>query len=182
MTGTGRDHTAVTPDRCASTPADSGRSAGASGGAPFRWTGAPMSPAVLRRLTQAAIALTLAGLTILVTEWAYPAGHLAIRLGQPFYSRAVADASPYVTIDITIKNVGAEPVLIDREHFLLVDNTGQRYASDPSTHFLQNHFDVVTIPAGYQLHGATVFKIAPGRRAAAMLFITNTGQIVRFRL
>lgn len=136
----------------------------------------------LRRLTQVAVALTLAGTAILVTQWAYPAGHLAIRIGRPNYSRAVADFSPYVTIDITLENVGAEPIRVDREHFLLVDNTGHRYEADAATHFLQYHFDVVTIPAGRKLSGATVFKIPPGHRAVAMLFVTPTGQIVRFRL
>jgi len=136
----------------------------------------------LRRLTQVAVALTLAGLTILVTEWAYPAGSLSISLGRPYYSRAVADNTPYVTIDIALKNVGAEPVSLDREHFLLVDETGHRYASDPTTHFLRNHFDVVRIPAGTELKGATVFKIQPGRRAAWLLFVTPTGREAWLRL
>jgi len=118
---------------------------------------------------------------ILVNEWAFPAGHLSIRVGQPHYSRAEGETSMYVTIDIAIRNVGADPVRIDREHFLLVDTAGRRYASDPSTHFLRNHFDIITIPAGYSLDGATVFKITPGVRAASMVFITPTGQIVRFK-
>ncbi len=141
-----------------------------------------MKTKMLRRLTQLTVALALAGLAILVTGWAYPAGSLSIRLGHPYYSRAVADNTPYVTIDITIKNVGAEPVSLDREHFLLVDETGHRYASDPSTHFLRNHFDVIAIPAGYELRGATVFKIDPGRRAVWLLFVTPTGREAWFQL
>lgn len=141
-----------------------------------------MTGRLLRRLTQTAVALLLAGTAILVTEWAFPAGHLTIRLGQPHYSRAVADNAPFVTIDITVKNVGVEPVTLDREHFLLVDEAGHRYPSDPSTHFLRNHFDLITIPAGSELRGATVFKISPGTRAAWLLFVSPTGQIVWFRL
>jgi len=135
-----------------------------------------------RRLFQIAVGVTLAGVTILVTEWAFPAGHLAITIGHPYYSRTVGETSMYVTIDIAIKNVGADVVQIDREHFLLVDTTGRRYPSDPSTHFLANHFDLLTMPPGYRVEGATVFQIEPGHRAAAMVFVTPTGQIVRFRL
>jgi hypothetical protein len=136
----------------------------------------------VRRLGQIAVAVVLAGAVILVTEWAYPAGHLSVRLGRPYYSRAVGEAASYVTIDITLQNVGAEPVTIDREHFLLIDDTGRAWSSDPSTHFLRNHFDVLQIPAGYTIRGATVFKITPGRRAATMLFVTPTGQFVQLRL
>ncbi len=141
-----------------------------------------MTPVIIRRLTQIGIAFALAGATVLVTQWAYPAGHLVVHLGRPFYSRSVAEDVPYVTIDITLKNVGTEPIRIDRENFLLVDSTGHTYRSDPSTHFLQNHFDVVTIPAGTEIKGATVFKIAPGRHGAWLVFVTPTEQIVRFRL
>ncbi len=141
-----------------------------------------MTPTIIRRLTQIGIACLLAGATVLVTQWAYPAGHLVVHLGRPFYSRSVAEDVPYVTIDITLKNVGTEPIRIDRENFLLIDNTGHTYRSDPSTHFLQNHFDVVTIPAGTEIKGATVFKIAPGRHGAWMVFVTPTDQIVRFQL
>ncbi len=141
-----------------------------------------MTPNLVRRLTQVALALALAGVMVLVTQWAYPAGHLVVRLGPPHYSRAVADAAPFVTIDLTLRNVGAEPVRIDREHFLLVDDAGHTYRSDPATHFLRFHFDVITIPAGEEIRGATVFKIAPGRRAAEMLFVTPTEQVVRFRI
>jgi len=140
-----------------------------------------MSERWRRRLTRVAFGAALVGAVILVNGWAFPAGHLAIRVGQPHYSRAAGEPAMYVTIDISIRNVGADPVRIDREHFLLVDTAGHRYASDPSTHFLRNHFDVVTIPAGYSLEGATVFKITPGARVASMVFITPTGQIVRFR-
>jgi len=131
---------------------------------------------------QAATVLALAGLAILVTQWAYPAGHVVIDLGRPLYSRAVGETAVYVTIDLSIKNVGAEPLRIDREHFLLVDETGYRYRSDPSTHFLRNHFDLLTIPAGYSLQGATVFRIRPGHHAVWMLFVAPTGRIVPFRL
>jgi len=135
-----------------------------------------------RRLGQIAAGLALAAVTILVTEWAFPAGHLAITIGRPYYSRSVGETSMYVTIDIAIKNVGADSVQIDREHFLLVDSTGRRYQSDPSTHFLANHFDVLTMPPGYAVRGATVFQIEPGHEAAALVFVSPTGEIVRFRL
>jgi len=141
-----------------------------------------MTPKLVRRLTQVGVALALAGVMGLVTQWAYPAGHLVVRLGPPHYSRAVADAAPFVTIDVTLRNVGAEPVRVDREHFLLVDDAGHIYGSDPATHFLRNHFDVITIPAGQEIQGATVFKTAPGVRAASIRFVTPTGQVVQFRL
>ncbi len=141
-----------------------------------------MMSTALRRLTQVAAALALAGATVLVTHWAYPAGSVEIRLGRPYYSRAVGESTMFVTIDLTVTNVGAEPVQFDREHFLLIDDGGHRYRSDPSTHFLRNHFDIVTLPAGYQIQGATVFQIPPGRRAQALLFVTPTGQFVWFRL
>lgn len=137
---------------------------------------------VLRRVIQGAIALALAGLTILVTAWAYPAGHVTIQVGRPYYSRAAGEDAAFVTIDITVRNVGADPVRIDREHFLLVDETGHRYRSDPSTHLLRDHFDLLTIPAGHEIRGTTVFKISPQHRAAGMLFVTSTGQTVWFRL
>lgn len=135
-----------------------------------------------RRLTQLAAALLFGSAVVLVTQWAYPAGQLAIHLGHPEYSRVVGDADVYVTIDLELQNVGVEPVQVDREHFLLVDNTGATYRSDPSTHFLRNHFDITMILPLKKINGATVFKIAPGRTAAEMLFITTTGQIVRLRL
>jgi hypothetical protein len=136
----------------------------------------------LRRASQAAIALALAGAAILVTQWAYPAGSVAIRVGHPYYSRAVGEELMFVTIDLTAQNVGADPIRFDRDHFLLIDDQGRRYRSDPSTHFLRNHFDVVTLPAGYSVQGATVFRIAPGRRAKLLLFVTQTGRFVVFRL
>ena len=138
--------------------------------------------AIPRRLMQLAVALLLGSTVILVTQWAYPAGHLSIRLGHPEYSRVVGEAEIYVTIDIRLQNVGVDPVRIDREHFLLIDDRGHTYRSDPSTHFLRQHFDVTMIAPLRAIEGATVFKIAQGRRAAQMIFITNTGQIVRFRL
>jgi hypothetical protein len=72
-------------------------------------------------------------------------------------------------------------VTVDREHFLLVDNARHVYRSDPSTHFLRNHFDVTTIPPLNDISGTTVFRILPGRTAAALIFVTQTGQIVHFR-
>lgn len=136
----------------------------------------------LRRVTQAAIALALAGTSILVTEWAYPAGSLAIQLGHPYYSRAVGEDAVFVSIDVTLTNVGAEPVRVDSEHFLLVDDAGHRYPTDPSMHLLRNHFNWLTMPAGYELHAVFVFKSAAGHRAARMIYITPTGQFVWFRL
>jgi len=141
-----------------------------------------MTSHLVRRLSQAGIALALAGTVVLVTQWAYPAGHLVVRLGSPHYSRVVGEGAMFVTVDITIKNVGADPITIDREHFLLVDTGGHTYRSDPSTHFLRNHFDIIRIPAGETLSGATVYKIPPGRTAAFLVFVTPTGQLVRFRL
>ncbi len=141
-----------------------------------------MMPRGLRRLIQAATALALAGAVILITAWAYPAGHVLIRIGRPYYSRAVGESAAYVTLDVSIKNIGTEPVRIDRERFLLIDDRLQSYASDPATHFLRNHFDVLTLSAGYEVQGATVFKIVPGRKAAQLLFVTPTGRFVQFRL
>jgi Domain of unknown function (DUF4352) len=136
----------------------------------------------VRRVIQVAIALALAGASILVTEWAYPAGSLAIQVGRPYYSRDVGENAVFVTIDLTIKNVGAEPVRVDSEHFLLVDDAGHRYPTDPSMHLLRNHFNWLTMPAGYELHAVAVFKSAVGHRAAGMIYITPTGQFVWFRL
>ncbi len=141
-----------------------------------------MTAILVRRLTQIGIGAALAGIMVLVTQWAYPAGHLVVHLGRPLYSRAVADETPFVTIDITLANVGAEPVRVDREHFLLADTDGHVYQSDPATHFLRAHFDMITIAPGSEVKGATVFKLAPGKRAAWMLFVTPTQQVVRFRL
>jgi hypothetical protein len=135
-----------------------------------------------RRLLQLATALVLASTVVLVTQWAYPAGHLAIRLGRPEYSRVVGESDVYVTIDLRLQNVGIDPVTIDREHFMLVDNQGHTYQSDPSTHFLRNHFDVTTIAPLHEIRGTTVFRIAEGRTAGEMIFVATTGQIVHFRL
>lgn len=137
---------------------------------------------VARRLVQLATALLLGSTVVLVTQWAYPAGRLAIDLGRPEYSRVVGESDVYVTIDLGLQNVGVDPVTIDREHFLLIDDRGQTYQSDPSTHFLRNHFDVTTILPAHDIRGATVFRIAPGRAAAELIFVTPTGQIVHFRL
>jgi len=137
---------------------------------------------MMKRLLQLATALVLVSAVVLVTQWAYPAGHLAVHLGRPEYSRVVGEAEIYVTIDLRLVNVGIEPVTVDREHFLLVDSQGHTYRSDPSTHFLRNHFDVTVIPPLRDIQGATVFRIAPGRRAAELIFVTTTGQIAHFRL
>lgn len=137
---------------------------------------------IMRRLLQLATALILGSTVVLVTQWAYPAGHLAIHLGRPEYSRVVGESEIYVTIDLRLTNVGVEPVRVDREHFLLVDDRQQTYRSDPSTHFLRNHFDVTEIPPLHEIQGATVFRIAPGRRAAELIFVTTTGQIAHLRL
>jgi uncharacterized protein DUF4352 len=137
---------------------------------------------MMKRLLQLATALILGSTVVLVTQWAYPAGHLAIHLGRPEYSRVVGEADIYVTIDLRLTNVGVEPVTVDREHFLLVDDRQHSYQSDPSTHFLRNHFDVTTILPLHEIQGATVFRIAPGRTAAELIFVTTTGQIAHFRL
>ncbi|HEV2356017.1 MAG TPA: DUF4352 domain-containing protein [bacterium] len=137
---------------------------------------------ITRRAFQLATALVLASTVVLVTQWAYPAGHLAIHLGRPEYSRVVGESDVYVMIDLRVQNVGVDPVSVDREHFLLVDTAGQMYQSDPSTHFLRNHFDVTTILPLHDIRGATVFRIGPGRTAGQLIFVTTTGQIVRFRL
>lgn len=135
-----------------------------------------------RRLTQVATGVVIAAGVVLLTQWAYPAGNLSIRLGHPYYERAAGINSTLVTIDITLKNVGTSVVEIDRERFLVVDDTGHTYRSDPSTHFLRNHFDVLRLPPGRELRGATVFQLPQERTAARMMFITSTGQFVWFRL
>ncbi len=137
---------------------------------------------ITRRAYQLATALALASIVVLITEWAYPAGHLAIHLGRPEYSRTVGDTDIYVAIDLSLRNIGIEPVTVDREHFLLIDNLRHVYQSDPSTHFLRNHFDVTVIPPLKDISGTTVFRILPGRTAAELIFVTQTGQIVHFRL
>ncbi len=141
-----------------------------------------MTPKLFRRLRQTGIALALAGTTVLVTHWAYPAGHLAIQVGAPHYSRMVGDTAPYVSIDLTLSNVGIEPVRIDAEHFLLEDETGRRYHRDPETHFLQSHADTLLLPLAHTIQATTVFKLSPGHRAAWLVFVTSTGRTVRFRL
>jgi uncharacterized protein DUF4352 len=137
---------------------------------------------MMQRLLQLATALVLASTVILVSQWAYPAGQLAIHLGRPEYSRMVGETDIYVTIDLRLTNVGIEPVTVDREHFLLVDDRQHTYQSDPSTHFLRNHFDVTVITPLHDVEGATVFRIAPGRTATELMFVTTTGQIAHFRL
>jgi hypothetical protein len=135
-----------------------------------------------RRFLQCATVAVLGSAIVLVSTWAFPPGHLAIHLGRPEYSRAVGEADVYVAIDLRVRNVGPDPVTIDREHFLLVDSRGRAYRSDPSTHFLRNHFDVTSIPPAAEIAGTTVFRIAAGRVVAELIFVTTTGQIVHFRL
>ena len=135
-----------------------------------------------RRLFQTAVGVALAGVTILVTEWAFPAGHLAITIGHPYYSRTVGETSTYVTIDIRIKNVGADAVQIDREHFLLIDDQGRIYRSDPSTQFVAFHAAATTILPLQQLQATMVFRLPAGRTVSRLLFVTTTGEIVRIKL
>ena len=138
-----------------------------------------------RRLIQAAIALALASAVVLVTQWAYPIGHLAIHLGHPRYSRYVGESDLYVSIDVRLQNVGVDPVRVDREHFLLVDDQGHIYKSDVSSQisqFEQYHAAISTIMPLHDLRGRVVFRIPSGRTASKLLFVTTTGEIVHLRL
>jgi Domain of unknown function (DUF4352) len=135
-----------------------------------------------RRLLQLASVVVLGSAIVLASAWAFPPGHLAIHVGRPEYSRIVGESELYVAVDLQLKNVGPEPVRIDREHFLAVDNRGHAYRADPSTHFLLNHFDVTYILPAREIRGVTIFKIARGRTLAELIYVTNTGQIVHFRL
>lgn len=135
-----------------------------------------------RRVTQGATALALAGVVILATQWAYPAGHLVIRIGSPYYSRIVGENPVFVEIDITMKNVGADVVRVDGEHFILVDDLGNRHPRDPSTHFIQNHYNFLAMPPGYEFTATSIFKLPPERKAAWILFVTGEGRNVLFRL
>jgi hypothetical protein len=135
-----------------------------------------------RRLTQAAIALALASTLVLITQWAYPTGHLAIRLGRPQYSRFVGGTNIYVSIALHVQNVGVEPVNVDREHFLLIDDRGHVYPSDPSSEFLAFHPAAMTVLPLEGLNGTLVFRLPAGRTAARLVFVTATGEIVRLTL
>lgn len=137
---------------------------------------------VSRRLIQFAIALAMGSVVVLVTQWAYPVGHLSIHLGHPQYSRFVGEADVYVAIDLNVQNVGVDPVRVDREHFLLVDDRGQIYKSDASTQFEAYHDAATTIYPLHDLHGRVVFRLRSGRTAARLLFVTTTGEIVRLKL
>lgn len=139
--------------------------------------------AIARRLVQLAVALALGSSVVLVTQWAYPAGQLAIHLERPQYSRMVGDANVSVRIELRVQNVGIEPVKIDRAHFLLVDNRGDVHQSDPATHFLHNHLtDTATVLPLHKVDGTTVFRIPAGRTATELLYVTTTGEIIRFKL
>jgi uncharacterized protein DUF4352 len=138
--------------------------------------------AVMRRLTQLAIALAMGSTVVLVTQWAYPVGHLAIHLGHPEYSRFVGESALYVSIDLQLQNVGVDPVRVDREHFLLVDAQGHIYKTDDSTQFEAYHAAATTIFPLHNLRGTLVFRLPPGRAASRLLFVTTTGEIVRLKL
>ena len=138
--------------------------------------------AVLRRLRQLAIALAVASAVVLVTQWAYPIGHLAIHMERPRYSRFVGETDVYVSIDLRMQNVGVDPVRVDREHFLLIDDQGRIYRSDPSTQFVAFHAAATTILPLQQLQATIVFRLPAGRTASRLLFVTTTGEIVRLRL
>jgi len=135
-----------------------------------------------RRLIQVAIALAMASTVVLVTQWAYPVGHLALRVGHPQYSRVVAESDVYVSIDLDVQNVGVDPVRVDREHFLLIDDRGRIYKTDAATQFELYHAAATTISPLHNLHGRIVFRLPSGRTASRLLFVTTTGEIVRLKL
>ena len=135
-----------------------------------------------RRLIQVAIALALGSTVVLVTQWAYPVGHLSIHLGHPRYSRYVGESDVYAAIDLVVQNVGVDPVRVDREHFLLVDDQHRIYKTDVSTQFEAFHAAATTIYPLHDLHGTVVFRLPSGRTAARLLFVTTTGEIVSLRL
>jgi uncharacterized protein DUF4352 len=135
-----------------------------------------------RRLIQVAIALAMGSAVVLVTQWAYPVGHLAVHLGHPRSSRFVGESNVYVSIDLDVQNVGVDPVRVDREHFLLVDDRGQIYKTDPSTRFALYHAAATTIFPLHDLRGTLVFRLPSGRSASRLLFVTTTGEIVRLKL
>ena len=138
--------------------------------------------ALVRRLVQVAIALAMGSAVVLVTQWAYPVGHLSIHLGHPRFSRFVGESEVYVSIDLDVQNVGVDPVRVDREHFLLIDDQGHIYKTDPSTQFELYHAAATTILPLHDLHGTVVFRLPAGRTASRLLFVTTTGEIVRLKL
>ena len=138
--------------------------------------------ALPRRLVQLAIALAMASIVVLVTQWAYPVGHLSIHLGHPRYSRFVGGRDLYASIDLVVQNVGVDPVRVDRQHFLLVDDQQRIYKTDASTQFEAFHAAATTILPLHDLHGTVVFRLPSGRTAARLLFVTTTGEIVSLRL
>jgi hypothetical protein len=139
--------------------------------------------ALRRRLIQAAVAVALGSAVVLVTQWAYPIGHLAVHLGHPQYSRWVGETSAvYVSIDIRVQNVGVDPVRIDSQHFTLVDDRGNTYASDASTTFMAYHAAVTTVWPLHDLTGRLVFRLPPHRTAARLQFVTTTGEVVSIKL
>jgi len=135
-----------------------------------------------RRLLQITIALAMGSTVVLVTQWAYPVGHLSIHLGHPQYSRFVGESDVYVSIDLDVQNVGVDPVRVDREHFLLVDDQGNIHKTDASTQFEVYHAAATTIFPLHGLHGTVVFRLPSGRTASRLLFVTTTGEIVRLKL
>lgn len=137
---------------------------------------------VTRRLIQLAIALAMGSVVVLVTQWAYPVGHLSIHLGHPQYSRFVGESDVYVAIDVNVQNVGVDPVRVDREHFLLIDNEGRIHKTDASTQFEAYHAAATTIFPLHGLHATVVFRLPSGRTASRLLFVTTTGEIVRLKL
>ena len=138
--------------------------------------------ALTRRLVQIAVALAMGSAVVLVTQWAYPVGHLSIHLGHPQYSRFVAASDTYVAIELNVQNVGVDPVRVDREHFLLVDDEGRIHKTDVSTQFEAYHAAATVIFPLHDLHGRLVFRLPSGRTASRLLFVTTTGEIVRLRL
>jgi uncharacterized protein DUF4352 len=135
-----------------------------------------------RRLIQIAVALAMGSTVVLVTQWAYPVGHLSMRLGHPQYARFVGESNVYVSIDLDLQNVGVDPVRVDREHFLLVDDQGNIHKTDALTQFEVGHAAAAVIYPLRNLHGTMVFRLPSGRTASRLLFVTTTGEIVRLKL
>lgn len=138
--------------------------------------------AVARRLTQLSIAVALGSAVVLVTQWVYPVGHLAIHLDRPRYSRFVGESALYVSIDLRVQNLGVEPIRVDREHFLLVDDQGRIDRTGASTQFVAYHAAATTIQPLHDLRARVVFRLPAGRTASRLLLVTKTGEIVRIKL
>jgi hypothetical protein len=81
-----------------------------------------------------------------------------------------------------VQNVGVDPVRVDRQHFLLVDNDGRIYQTDPATQFEAFHAAATVIWPLRDLRGTIVFRLPPDRTASRLLFVTTTGEIVRIKL